>query len=166
MINLDFPNLIQLGGRRPGAAIAPPGLCVCLFVCVWMRGGRSTCVRVSHYGSAVQNQICDLGFYWFLTLEVQSPLPVLIYPMGETRRAQEGSRLFECFNLHLSLFVLFILFLFSTLLPCCGDSTCQIFLSYWTKLQRTRYLMFSFLPVAYCSTTVKYVNPVTAFGCH
>ena len=43
VINLDFPNLIQLGGRRPGVTIALPGLCgfvifvymcICVSVCV------------------------------------------------------------------------------------------------------------------------------------
>lgn len=41
VINLDFPNLIQLGGRRPRVTIALPGcgfvMSVCMCVCVSVR---------------------------------------------------------------------------------------------------------------------------------
>lgn len=46
VINLNFPNLIQLGGWRPGLTITLPALCVSVFfVCAWV------CMCVCVWGS-------------------------------------------------------------------------------------------------------------------
>lgn len=100
-------------------------------------------MRVSHSGRATQSRVCDLGFYRFLTpLALQSPLSVLNLPNGrDSRSTKKEVDSLNAFYLHLNLFMyfffFFIVFLFSTLLPCCGNSTCQILLSYGTKLQKT-----------------------------
>lgn len=144
MINLEFPKSNSAwrtetrGDNRSPRVVWVRHLCVCACAsvclsvcqCVCQCEGAHVCEKAIMVvlNKARSVILVVTGFY---PLDF-SPLPELIYPMGENLRAQEGTRLFECFYLHFNLFILFMIFLFSTLLPCCGDSTCQIFLSYGT----------------------------------
>lgn len=169
MINLNFPNWICVRRQKPGLTIAVTGLyefvifvyvCLCKYVSVQEYMFASKPSWLCYIKPSLWSRLFT-GFNSYISVSIASTN----LPNGrDSGEHTEGSRLFECFYLQINLFILFIISLFSTLLPCCGDSTCQIFLSYWMKLQRTCYPMFSFIPVAYCSTTVKHFNPASAFG--